>query len=236
MKNQVLIYGRHAVIAALKNKNRKIIKIFATSESAKELGFVKNIKPVIVDRKEIEKNVGKEAVHQGFLLFAEPLATIDINDVIDICQNKNNARVLILDQVVDPQNIGAIIRSAVAFGVDALVVQDKNTPQENATIIKASAGTYENINIARVTNLSRAIEALQQNGFWTVGMDGYAKTTLKDFKPTGKIAVVMGSEGKGMRRLVEEHCDETIKLEMAENVESLNVATACSIMLYCIQN
>ncbi len=235
MSNQVLIYGRHAVVCAIKNPKRKIYKLMCTADNQKDVGFAKHIKPIIVDRKEIDKYVGRDAVHQGFLLFAEPLQTIDVQDVVDICENNNNARVLILDQVTDPQNIGAIIRSAVAFGVDALVVQDKNTPQENGTIIKASAGTYEYINIARVTNLSRAIETLQQNGFWVVGMDGYAKTTIKNFKASGKIAVVMGSEGKGMRRLVEEHCDETIKLEMNSNVESLNVSVAASIVLHEIQ-
>ncbi|MFI3241022.1 MAG: 23S rRNA (guanosine(2251)-2'-O)-methyltransferase RlmB [Alphaproteobacteria bacterium] len=235
MSAQVLIFGRHAVISALKNKDRKVSKILVTKDNLAELSFVEKNKVQVVDRKEIEKHVGKDAVHQGFLLFAEALNVFSLEDVIDICENKPNARVLILDQVTDPQNVGAIIRSCVAFGVDALIVQDKNTPQENGTIIKASAGTYEYIKIARVTNLSRAIEALQKNSFWVIGMDGYAKTTLKDFKPTGKIAIVMGSEGKGMRRLVEENCDEMIRLETSDKVESLNVSVATSIVLYNLQ-
>lgn len=235
MSAPVLIYGRHAVIATLKNKNRKVLKLLCAKENLGELGFYDKSKIMVVDKKEIERNLPKDAVHQGFLVFVEALPVLSIEDVCDNTENKKNAVVLILDQVVDPQNIGAIVRSCVAFDVDALVLQDKNSPQENGTIIKASAGTYDNLNIARVTNLSRAIETLKQNGFWVIGLDGYAKTGLKDFKPSGKIAVVMGAEAKGMRRLVEENCDETLRLETSDKVESLNVSVAAAITLYEIK-
>ena len=140
--------------------------------------------------------------------------------------------VLILDQVTDPQNIGAIIRSAVAFNTLALILQDKNSPLENGAMDKAAAGMIEHLPIVRVTNLSRAIEQLKDAGFWTVGMDGYAQTTIDKLNKSGKTAIIMGSEGKGMRRLVEESCDISVKLPISPMTESLNVSTAAAIALY----
>ena len=145
---------------------------------------------------------------------------------------EEKCHILILDQVTDPQNIGAIIRSAVAFNTLALIMQDKNSPIENGAMAKASAGMIEHLPIARVTNLSRAIEKLKNAGFWTVGMDGYAKTTIDKLQKPLKTAIIMGSEGKGMRRLVEENCDISVKLPMSPLTESLNVATAAAIALY----
>ena len=156
----------------------------------------------------------------------------NLEDVIALADKCEKCHVLILDQVTDPQNIGAIIRSAVAFNTLALIVQDKNAPAETGAMAKASAGMIEHLPIARVTNLSRAIEQLKNAGFWTIGMDGYAQNTVAEMNKSGKTAIIMGSEGKGMRRLVEESCDATVKLPMNEKVESLNVATAAAIVLY----
>ena len=149
-----------------------------------------------------------------------------------MAENKTQCHLLILDQVTDPQNIGAIIRSCAAFETLGLVVQDKNSPLESGAMDKAAAGTIEFVPVARVTNLSRAIETLKDNGFWVMGMDGYADTTIDKINKSGKIAIVMGSEGKGMRRLVQENCDSSVKLPISSNVESLNVSTAAAIALY----
>lgn len=229
---QLILYGRHAVLSALSNPNRKLTKLLCTKENAEEIRRLNIIQPQIVDRKEIDKLLPTEAVHQGFALFCSRLSDYTLDEIIDMADQKNNCHVLILDQVTDPQNIGAIIRSAVAFNTLALIVQDKNSPLESGSMAKASAGMIEYLPIVRVTNLSRAIEQLKKAGFWTIGMDGYAKTTPDSLKKGGKNAIIMGSEGKGMRRLVEENCDITVKLPMNEKVESLNVATAASIMLY----
>ena len=146
--------------------------------------------------------------------------------------DKPNCHLLILDQVTDPQNIGAVIRSCVAFDTLALIMQDKNAPTETGAMAKAAAGTIEYLPICRVTNLSRAVNRLKEAGFWTVGMDGYAQTTIDKINKNGKIAIIMGSEGKGMRRLVEESCDITVRLPISARVESLNVSTAAAIALY----
>lgn len=232
-KNQLILYGRHAVLSALKNPRRKISKLLCTKENAEEIRrTAPDITLQIVERKEIDKLLPTEAVHQGFALFCSELPPVAIEDIITMAENQENCHVLILDQVTDPQNIGAIIRSAVAFNTLALIVQDKNSPTETGSMAKASAGMIEFLPICRVTNLSRVLEQLKDAGFWTIGMDGYAQTTIDKLKKGGKNAIIMGSEGKGMRRLVEENCDSTVKLPMNKKVESLNVATAAAIMLY----
>ncbi len=232
-KDQLIIYGRHAVISALKNPNRKIKKLLITNENKQEIEKLNlNISYQITEKKDIEKILPHDAVHQGFALYCDRLDSVDIRDLIAISENKSRCHILILDQVTDPQNIGAIIRSCAAFETLGLIVQDKNSPLESGAMVKASAGTIEYVPISRVTNLSRAIEILKDNGFWVMGMDGYATTTIDKINKSGKIAIVMGSEGKGMRRLVQENCDSSVKLPISPNVESLNVSTAAAIALY----
>ena len=237
-ENEVLIYGRHAVAAALQNPKRIVNKAWSTVECAAE---VRNMLAAgkrrpellrIVERKVLEEILPADAVHQGMVIAAQRLKSCSIEDVCDAAEAEDKACVLVLDQVTDPQNVGAIIRSCAAFGVLALIMQDKNSPEESGAMVKASAGTIELLPICRVTNLNRAIERLKNAGFWVVGMDGYAETEISSISKGGKIAVVMGSEGKGMRRLVKESCDQTVKLKMNPKVESLNVSTAAAIALY----
>ncbi len=230
---QLIIYGRHAVLSALKNPKRRIQKLLITAENKSEIEAISPSLPFsIIDKKDFNKILPEDAVHQGFALYCARLASYDIADLIEMAKDKKRCCILILDQVTDPQNIGAIIRSCAAFDTLGLVVQDKNSPLESGAMDKAAAGTIEFVPIARVTNLSRAIETLKENGFWVMGMDGYADTTIDKINKDGKIAIVMGSEGKGMRRLVQENCDSSIKLPISSNVESLNVSTAAAITLY----
>ena len=168
----------------------------------------------------------------GFAIQCQELENYTLDEICRMADEKQNCHILLLDQVTDPQNIGAIIRSCVAFETLALILQDKNSPTESGAMAKASAGMIEQLPICRVTNLSRAISQLKDSGFWVIGMDGYATTYIDGINKTGKIAIVMGSEGKGMRRLVEENCDATVKLPIAPSVESLNVSTAAAIALY----
>lgn len=228
----LILYGRHAVLSALANHKRQINKILCVKENADEIRKISKIAPQIVEKKEIDKLFPNDAVHQGFALFCNRLPDYSLEEIIDMADKLEKCHVLVLDQVTDPQNVGAIIRSAVAFNTLALIVQDKNSPIENGAMAKAAAGMIEYLPIVRATNLSRAIEKLKNVGFWTVGMDGYAETTIDKLQKPAKTAIVMGSEGKGMRRLVEESCDISVKLPMSPLTESLNVATACSIALY----
>ncbi len=232
-KQSLILYGKHAVLSALNNPNRKISKILCTKENA---DLIRKASPqaafTIVDRKEIDKILPHDAVHQGLAAYSSELPSASLEDIITQADELEKCHILILDQVTDPQNIGAIIRSCVAFNTLALILQDKNSPSETGAMVKASAGTIEHLPICRVTNLSRAIEQLKKAGFWIIGMDGYATTTVDKMNKSGKTAIIMGSEGKGMRRLIEESCDSTIKLPMNEKVESLNVSTAAAIVLY----
>ena len=231
--NELIIYGRHACISALKNPKRHIQKLLITEDNKKEIDALGlNISYKITDKKDIEKLLPKDAVHQGFALYCSRLENTPLEDLIEKSSNLSKCHILLLDLVTDPQNIGAIIRSCAAFNTLGLVMQDKNSPLESGAMVKASAGTIEHLPISRVTNLNRAIEKLKQNGFWIMGMDGYATTTIDKINKSGKTAIVMGSEGKGLRRLVEENCDSTVKLPINENVESLNVSTATAIALY----
>lgn len=233
-KNQpLIIYGRHAVLSALKNPKRRIQKLLITAENRAEIEKISPSIPfTIIDKKDFNKILSEDAVHQGFALYCARLESYDIADLVEMAEAKQRCCILILDQVTDPQNIGAIIRSCAAFNTLGLIVQDKNSPLESGAMDKAAAGTIEFVPIARVTNLSRAIETLKENGFWVMGMDGYAETTIDKINKDGKIAIVMGSEGKGMRRLVQENCDSSVKLPISPNVESLNVSTAAAITLY----
>lgn len=234
----LLLYGRHPVTAAIHNSRRKISVLYATKETADEVKKIcleakrdpHLIK--IIERKEIDKLLPADAVHQGFVAAVKELETYTLEDICALADTKQDCHLLILDQVTDPQNIGAIIRSCVAFDTLALIVQDKNSPTESGAMAKASAGMIEQLPIVRVTNLSRAAEILKASGFWVIGMDGYATTTIDKINKSGKTAIIMGSEGKGMRRLVEESCDTTVRLPISEKVESLNVATAAAITLY----
>ena len=232
-KNLVLIYGKHAVAEALSNPRRKIGKLYCLKDNFKEFqGKITNDKIVIVDKKELEKMLPREAVHQGVVAVAEMLPGISLEDLCDKAREQKSCHLLILDQVTDPQNIGAIIRSCAAFGSLALVVQDKNSPQESGAMLKAAAGTFELIPVCRVTNLARAVEKLKKEDFWVVGMDGYAENDVSALPKDSKLAIIMGSEGTGMRRLVEEACDMTVRLPINPKVESLNVSTAAAIVLY----
>lgn len=231
--DNLILYGRHPVFAALNNPARRIKKLLCTAENAAEIRqkFPK-VMVSIVERKELDKLLGGDAVHQGFALSCSPLEGLTLDELCNEAIESEKCTVLILDQVTDPQNIGAIIRSAAAFGAMAVIVQDKNSPKESGAMAKAAAGTLELVPVVRTANLSRAIEVLKKNGFWVAGMDGYAETTIDKLDKNGKIAVVMGSEGAGMRRLVEENCDMTIRLPISGKVESLNVSTAAAIVLY----
>jgi len=231
--NGVILYGRHAVMAALENPARKIYKLVCVSENAVSLrAKYPNLNIVIADKKDIDKFVPTDAVHQGFVLYCSELDNLSIEELCTMTANDKKCNVLILDQVTDPQNIGAIIRSCAAFGTKALIVQDKNSPTESGAMAKAAAGTMEFLPIVRATNLTRAIETLKKNGFWVVGMDGYAKDNVDKIDKNAKLAVIMGSEGSGMRRLIEESCDITVRLPINPKVESLNVSTAAAVVLY----
>lgn len=220
------IYGHHAVQAALTNPERVIHDFLATREAATSFEGASH-KPQIVDRERLDKLCERDAVHQGVCLRVEPLETLAIPDIVE-----RTGPVLVLDQVTDPRNIGAILRSAAAFGAAALLVQDRNAPQESGAMAKAASGALDVVPILREVNLSRALQALQAENFWVVGLDaGGTRLDGKGFAGR-RVALVLGAEGAGLRRLTRETCDEIASVYMPGEMESLNVSNAAAVALY----
>ena len=225
------LYGVHAVVAALKNPARRLRRLMVTEEGAAALAAQVAapwaIGPETVDRTRIDRLLGSGAVHQGIALLADPLPSPSLQAVVD-----RSGPILVLDQVTDPRNVGAILRSAAAFGVAAVVVQDRNAPEETGALAKAASGALEIVPVLRAVNLVRTMVALKAAGFWCVGLDARSKPLIgADFKQR-RVALVLGAEGEGMRRLVRENCDELAALAMSGSMESLNVSAAAAVALY----
>jgi 23S rRNA (guanosine2251-2'-O)-methyltransferase len=225
------LWGRHAVLAALANPERKLLRLVATAEEAATLTD-SPVPPQIVAREELARLLPAGAVHQGLALLAKTLRPAALEDVIERAEGHTQAAIVVLDQVSDPHNVGAILRSAAAFGALALVVPERNAPEISGTLAKSASGAVEHVPIVRVVNLTRALEQLKKAGFWTVGLDGGAERTLAEHRLDGKVALVLGSEGDGLRRLTREACDLMARLPTAGPIASLNVSNAAAIALY----
>ncbi|HEU0070932.1 MAG TPA: 23S rRNA (guanosine(2251)-2'-O)-methyltransferase RlmB [Alphaproteobacteria bacterium] len=234
------LYGLHAVQAALENPRRKVLRLLLTEEAVSAIGgnrssFKEMYPQAAVEtatREMISQMLPAHAVHQGAAMLADPLPDMALEDVLDEIAEENSAVVLILDQVTDPQNVGAILRSAAAFDVAAVVVPDRHSPPETTALAKAASGAIEMVPLIRVVNLARALEQLKQAGFWTAGLAGEAQQTLAAARLSGKVALVLGAEGEGLRRLTRDHCDILVKLPISPRMESLNVSAAAAVALY----
>lgn len=217
------LYGKHAVQAALVNSNREVHQLLVTKNAANDFN---SSKATIVDPHEIDKHIPDGSVHQGVAANVSYLPDSDLDDISRV------KIVLILDQVTDPHNTGAILRSCAAFGAGGVIVQEKNSPQESGVMAKSASGALESIPIIRVTNLSKSMEELKEMNFWCVGLDGDAKDHISKIHDYDKVALVLGAEGKGLRRLVAENCDLLVKVPINDGMESLNVSNAAAVALY----
>jgi 23S rRNA (guanosine2251-2'-O)-methyltransferase len=233
------IWGRHAVLAALANPARAPLRrLLATADAMKAVTAdaaarkalqAAGLQPQIMDAGEIGRAIGQAgASHQGLALAAAPIEPVDLDELADPARGV----LVVLDQVTDPQNVGAILRSAAAFGARGVVVQDRHAPPLAGALVKAAAGALEVTPVARVVNLARALDRLSDLGWRAVGLSGTAETTLEEALDGGPTVLVLGSEGEGMRRLVGEHCDALARIPMPGGFESLNVSTAAAIALY----
>ena len=230
------IIGRHAVEAALNNNKRVIYRLCITIENLKKIKLDNlKFKPEVMSRAEISKLTDNN-IHQGVALLVKPLENNYLNNYLNKDINKK-AIFIILDQINDSQNIGAIIRSASAFSASGIIILEKNSPNENSIMAKAAVGALESIPLFKVTNISQTIKLLKKYNFWTVGLEAQAPQTLRKVKDTSKmlsenVAIVMGSESKGLRNLVKNNCDITAKIDIKRSIESLNVSAALAITLY----
>lgn len=228
---QVRLWGRHAVEAALNNPARSHRKLWATREGLDSLdGELPPDFPLeFADTPDLDRLVARDAPHQGLVLECAPLEDIHLDEVLD----GDPARpIIVLDQVTDPHNLGAVMRSAAAFGAAALVTQDRHAPPEGGVVGKAASGALEVLPWVRVVNLARALEEIAEAGYWRIGLAGEAETTLADALPTGPIALVLGAEGPGMRHNIAGHCDALARLPISDAIESLNVSNAAAVALY----
>jgi 23S rRNA (guanosine2251-2'-O)-methyltransferase len=223
-------WGKHAVAAALDNPQRKIVRAWATREAAASLPFPKELAVTLADVADLGRLVPHDAPHQGVVIETEPLEEIWLEDILH--QAPERAVLLVLDQVTDPHNVGAILRSAAAFGAIGIVTQDRHSPAEGGVVAKAASGALERVPWARVVNLARALEEIGEAGFWRIGLAGDAETDLKDGLGPQRVALVLGAEGPGLRHNTREHCDALARLPIGEGVESLNVSNAAAIALY----
>ncbi|MCZ6847475.1 MAG: 23S rRNA (guanosine(2251)-2'-O)-methyltransferase RlmB [Alphaproteobacteria bacterium] len=229
------IYGRHPVCAALTNPARRFHRLLLTREAEAGLGDgLPGSTPgrEIVSAREITALLPEGAVHQGYAALAEPLPAVALDHVLGRLADAPKACLLVLDQVTDPRNTGAILRSAAALGAAAVIVPDRRSPSETAALAKAASGALEAVDLVRVTNIARALETLKGAGFWCIGLDAAAPVPLGETDLSGRIALVMGSEGRGLRRLVAKGCDGLAALPMSGPMESLNVSAAAAIALY----
>jgi len=236
-KEVIWLYGMHPVKAALSNPKREIRSVFITENAIKKLrtdllpNEITNLIS-IVDKPKIDSIVGEDKVHQGIIIETKAQKNPELEDIIKICSKTKYSNIIILDNITDPHNVGAIIRSAYGFKATAVILSKNGAPLENGTMAKAASGALELIPILRVTNLNRSINILKNNGFWSAGLESKAKTEISQEKLPNKCLLIMGSEGRGIRKLVRENCDTLVRLPVSEDLESLNVSTAASIALY----
>ncbi len=224
------LYGQHAVLAALENPKRRLDHLICTAQTAKDLekaGLTARIKPEIAELMEISPLLPPGAVHQGIALKTTPLHEPDLENIAGTA-----SRNAILDQVTDPHNVGAILRSAAVFGISALIMTDRNSPPQSGVLAKSASGALEHVSICRVGNLARAMEKIGKQGFTLIGLDGDSSTELSALDLTGKIALVLGAEGAGLRRLTREYCDWLAKLPARGHMRSLNVSNAAALAFY----
>ena len=240
--NQIILSGKHSILSALKNKNRKLYYLILTEESSKfwkEQIQVLNLSLVIkIKTKEELDLITNYQPHQNSILVTEPLVRISLDEFIFTSKLRSDLpqRIIILDQVTDPQNVGAIIRSAYAFNMDGVAFSQSNSPTETSSMAKASSGAIEKIKIIQLSNMSREIKKLQAANFNVYGLAfGGSKNISELHSENGNIAIIVGSEGRGLRRLTKEKVDQLLEIPINKECESLNVANAASIAMFELQ-
>ena len=228
--NRPRFWGKHAVSAALDNPDRKVLRAWATREASEFMQFPKGVQVTLAEAPDLGRLVPSDAPHQGIVIEVEPLEDAWLDDVL--AEAPERAVLLVLDQVTDPHNVGAILRSAAAFGAVGIVTQDRHSPPEGGALAKAASGALERVPWVRVVNLARALEQIGEAGFWRIGLAGEADADLKSALGPPRVALVLGAEGAGMRQNTREHCDALARLPITDSMESLNVSNAAAVALY----
>jgi 23S rRNA (guanosine2251-2'-O)-methyltransferase len=241
-KTTILIAGKHAVTEALKNPKRTVLKVFLTEDSKKilnkenhNLNLLKSIKLFYKTKKELDRLCSKEDIsHQGLIAEIEHLEQINLKDYIKISENKKNITLVALEEVTDPRNIGSIIRSAVSFNIDGLIVKERSFPSESKLLYKSASGCIEHINIFEVSNINTALKYLKTKNFWVSGFDINANKNFIDHDWAGNHVLLFGSEGYGLKYQTIKNSDFILKIDINKKIESLNISNSAAVVFHHI--
>lgn len=235
-KGSYWIYGNHAVLAAIDNPARRIRRLVQTDPSGERAARGGSDRQLpsweTLPRPELDRLAGRESVHQGVAAQVESLPETGIEDLIALAGDRTDCVLLVLDQVTDPHNVGAILRSAAAFGAIGVVLTERHAAPESGTLAKAASGALEVVPVVRVANLARAMEQLKEASFWCAGLAAEGQKTLAEARLSGRVALCLGAEGAGLRRLTRAHCDLLVKLPTRGPIDHLNVSNAAAVALY----
>jgi 23S rRNA (guanosine2251-2'-O)-methyltransferase len=229
-ENRPRFWGRHAVSAALANPERRVVKLYVSRDTAATLEIDPSVPVTFAEAADLGRLVPHDAPHQGMVAEVERLPDILLADLLD--EAVDGRPLLILDQVTDPHNVGAILRTAAAFDALGIVTQDRHAPPESGALAKAASGALETVPWVRVVNLARALDEMAEAGFWRIGLTGEAEMTLGEALGPARVALVLGAEGEGMRQNTQAHCDALARLPISDRIESLNVSNAAAVALY----
>ncbi len=237
-KSTFLIVGKHAVMEALRNPNRKVFRIFLTEDSKKKLfkdslntNIIKDVKIFYKTKKELDRMCGKDQIsHQGLIAEIGHLPDLTLKDFVLSNENKKNTLLVALDEVTDPRNIGSIIRSAAAFNIDGIIVKERSYPEESKLMYKSASGCTEHINIFKVSNINTAMRFLKSKNFWVCAFDQDSKKNFTEHDWNGNFVLLFGSEGQGIKKKSLDNSDFQLSIKINENVESLNISNASSII------
>jgi len=238
-KRSFFIVGKHAVIGALKNPNRKVLRVFLTEESKKNIhresqkeNLLKDVKVYFKTKKELDKYTGNdEILHQGYVAEIEHLEELILKEFI---KNKNNLTFACLNEVTDPRNIGSIIRSAASFNLNGILVKERHFPDESKLMYKSASGCVEHINIFKVSNINTTLKFLREKNFWVYGFDSKSKKDFTEFDWKGNNILLFGSEGFGIKKHTDKYTDFSTKIEINQNIESLNISNSAAIVFHHI--
>ena len=241
-KSSFYIIGKHAVIAVLKNPQRKVIRVFLTEDSKntinkenQSLNLLKNTKIYYKSKKELDKYTGRDEInHQGYVAEIEHLDRLSLKDFIKTNRERDNINLVALENITDPRNIGSIIRSAASFKIDGIIVKERSFPSDSKLMYKSASGCIELINIFEVPNINTSLKYLKSNNFWVSGFDSYAKKDFTKHNWNGNNVLLFGSESYGLNHQTRKNSDFLFKIQMNKEVESLNVSNTASIVFHHI--
>jgi len=239
-KPSFLIAGKHAVLEALKNKHRNVLKVFLTEDSKKglnrenqNLNILKDVKIIYKTKRELDRLCSKEQIsHQGLIAEIEHLENKNLKDFIKINENKKNITLIALEDVTDPRNIGSIIRSAVSFNIDGLIIKERVFPSESKLLYKSASGCMEHIDILEVSNLSTALKFLKSKDFWVCGFDKNGEKDFIEHEWTGNNVLLFGSEGYGLKYQTIKNSDFLLKININKKIESLNISNSAAVVFH----